>query len=196
MLKSKDDEDRKFPMIQYTRVYNLSQVVLPDEAMEKLVPKVEERTVNKIEACEDVVKNYKDIPEINHGGDRAYYAPLFDKVQMPPQIDFENDECYYSVLFHELAHSTGAPKRLNRFSANDSNIFGSEKYSKEELVAEMTASFLCAETGIGNDLIENTASYIQGWMKAIKEGDKNFVINAASKAQRAADFILQRIHKA
>ena len=163
--------------------------------MEKLVPTVEERVVNKIEACEDIVKNYKDIPEINHGGDRAYYAPMFDKVQMPVQIEFDNDESYYSVLFHELAHSTGAKKRLNRFSANDSNIFGSETYSKEELVAEMTASFLCAETGIGNDLlIENTAAYIKGWSEAIKNGDRNFVINAASKAQMAADYILQRIY--
>jgi antirestriction protein ArdC len=188
-------EEQTYPMIRYTRVWNIEQVNLTDEQIEKLIPKVEVREVNKIKACEDIVKNYKDCPEIKHGGDKAYYAPMFDNVQMPVQIEFDNDESYYNVLFHELGHSTGAPKRLNRFKVADSNIFGSDTYSKEELVAEMTASFLSAETGIGNDLIENTAAYISGWSEAIKNGDRNFVISAASKAQAAADYILQKMYK-
>jgi antirestriction protein ArdC len=195
-LSENDVESRTFPMLRYTRVYNLSQVELPEEAMKKLVPEVEKREFNPIEECENVIKNYKDCPPITHGGDRAYYVPLFDNIQMPNKEDFDTDEDYYKVLFHEAAHSTGAQKRLNRFKATDSHIFGSETYSKEELVAEMCASFLCAETGIENDSnIENSAAYIGGWMKAIKEGDKNFVISAASRAQRAADYILNRIHK-
>ena len=193
---SKDADEKTYPMIRYTRVWNLGQVTMSDEKLEKLVPKVvKPREVNKIEACEDIIKNYKDCPDIEHGGDKAYYTPMFDRVQMPVQKDFDNDESYYGVLFHEMGHSTGAPKRLNRFKAADSNIFGSDTYSKEELIAEMTASFLSAETGIGNDLIENTAAYIKGWTHAIKDGDKNFVISAASKAQFAADYILQRTVK-
>ena len=158
------------------------------------VPQEEKREVNPIEACEEIIKNYKNGPVIEHGGNRAYYAPLMDKIQMPKQENFDSDADYYKALFHEEAHSTGAQKRLNRFKATDAHIFGSEKYSKEELVAEMTASFLCAEAGIDNDdNLRNSASYIEGWLKAIKEGDKNFVISAASRAQRAADYMLNRI---
>lgn len=193
---NKNADEKTYPMIRYTRVWNLGQVTMSTEKYDKLVPKVvEPREVNEIEACENVIKNYKDCPEIEHGGDTAYYTPMFDRVQMPVQKDFDTDESYYGVLFHEIGHSTGAPKRLNRFKASDSNIFGSDTYSKEELVAEMTASFLSAETGIGNDLIENTAAYIKGWTNAIENGDKNFVISAASKAQFAADYILQRTAK-
>lgn len=188
-------EEKTFPMLRYYRVYNLSQVELPDNVMARLVPKVEAKQVNKIEACENIVKNYKDCPEIKFGGDRAYYNNLFDKVQMPLHEHFETDEEYYSTLFHELGHSTGAQKRLNRFKAADSHLFGTETYSKEELVAEMTASFLCAEAEIVNQTIDNSASYIKGWLKAIKDGDKNFVISAASRAQRAADYILNRLHE-
>jgi len=189
------EEEDTFPMIRYSRVYNLSQVELPADVMKKLIPEKEVKQVNKLENCEAIITNYKDKPETKYGGDRAYYACLFDKIQMPLHEDFDNDEEYYSTWFHEMAHSTGAEKRLNRFKATDSHIFGSDRYSKEELIAEMTASFLCAEAGIENSIIENSAAYIQSWMKAIKEGDKNFVISAASRAQRAADYILQRIHK-
>jgi len=194
-MSDNEIEERTFPMLRYYRVYNLSQVELPKDKLEKLVPKVEVREVNEIEECENIVKNYKDCPEVNFGGDRAYYACLFDKIQMPLREDFDSDEEYYSTLFHEMAHSTGAEKRLNRFKATDSHIFGSETYSKEELIAEMTASFLCAEAGIETKTIENSAAYLASWLKAIKNGDKNFVISAASRAQRAADYILNRIHK-
>jgi len=195
--KSTDNEieERTFPMLRYYRVYNLSQVELPADVMKKLVPEKEVRLTNKIEDCEAIVKNYKDCPEIKYGGDRAYYACLFDRIQMPLHEDFDSDEEFYSTMFHEMAHSTGAEKRLNRFKATDSHIFGSDRYSKEELIAEMTSSFLCAEAGIENQVIENSVAYIASWMKAIKEGDKNFVISAASRAQRAADYILNRIHK-
>jgi len=194
-MSDNEIEERTFPMLRYYRVYNLSQVELPKDKLEKLVPKVEVREVNEIEECENIVKNFKDCPEVNFGGDRAYYACLFDKIQMPLREDFDSDEEYYSTLFHEMAHSTGAEKRLNRFKATDSHIFGSETYSKEELIAEMTASFLCAEAGIETKTIENSAAYLASWLKAIKNGDKNFVISAASRAQRAADYILNRIHK-
>lgn len=189
------EEEDTFPMLRYFRVYNLSQVELPADVMKKLVPEKEVKQVNKLAECEAIVANYKDCPEIKYGGDRAYYACLFDRIQMPLHEDFDSDEEFYSVMFHEMAHSTGAEKRLNRFKATDSHIFGSDKYSKEELIAEMTASFLCAEAGIENSIIENSAAYIKSWLKAIKEGDKNFVISAASRAQRAADYILQRIYK-
>jgi len=184
------EEEDTFPMLRYSRVYNLGQCEFDQKTLDKLVPKTEKNPFTPIEMCEKIASGYKDCPAIGFGGDRAYYAPLFDTIQMPNKDDFEAPENYYSVLFHEMAHSTGSQKRLKRFKATDSNIFGSETYSKEELVAEMTSSFLCAEAGIENSTIDNSAAYIHGWLKAIKNSDKNFVLSAASKAQYAAEYIL------
>jgi antirestriction protein ArdC len=188
-------EEKTVPFIKYTRVWNLSQINISPEKYDKLVPKVVKREVNEIDGCEEIVKNYKTCPDISYGGDRAYYAPLFDNIQMPPKKDFESDEKFYGVLFHEMGHSTGAEKRLNRFKAADSNIFASESYSKEELIAEMTSSFLSATAGISNELIVNSAAYLKGWLSAIQDGEKNFLVSAASKASFAADYILGKERK-
>jgi len=192
--KTVDGVEREdtFPMLRYSRVYNLAQCEFDVATLNKLVPKSDEKEFSRIEKCEQIVNGYTDCPPITYGGDKAYYIPLLDKIQMPNKEDFESPEYFYSTLFHEMAHSTGAEKRLKRFKATDSNIFGSATYSKEELVAEMTASFLNAEAGIENTVIENSASYIAGWLKAIKNSDKSFVLSAASKAQYAAEYILGR----
>jgi antirestriction protein ArdC len=92
-------------------------------------------------------------------------------------------------LFHEFAHSTGHEKRLERTKWS---AFGSEDYSREELVAEFASAFLCADAGISNDeLLTNSTAYIQGWMKALKN-DKTLAISAAQQAQKACDFVLGR----
>jgi len=192
-FKNADDEEKSFPMVRYTRVYNLGQCELDAETLKKLVPETEAKEFNHIEACENIVKGYKDCPDINHGGDRAYYSPLMDKIQMPLHESFSKEDNYYTTLFHEMGHSTGSEKRLKRFKANDTGMFGSETYSKEELVAEMCASFLSAEAGIENNTIENSAAYIKGWLKAIKNADRTFVVSAASKANYAVNYILGRL---
>jgi len=108
---------------------------------------------------------------------------------MPSPRTFYRDEEYYSTLFHELVHSTGHQRRLNRHSKFPDHQFGSHNYSQEELVAEMGAAFLCGLCGIENATIDNSASYIQSWLKKLKD-DNRFVIKAASHAQRAVDYIL------
>lgn len=95
---------------------------------------------------------------------------------------------YHSTLFHEMAHSTGHPNRLNRKSLETPAPFGSPIYSREELVAEFGAAFLCAQAGINNTL-ENSAAYISGWRRALR-ADNRLVISAASQGQKAADYIL------
>jgi antirestriction protein ArdC len=125
---------------------------------------------------------------LRHGGDQAFYSH-FDFIQMPPRESFSVPDAYYSTLFHEMAHSTGAPHRLAR---EKGKAFGDDAYSKEELCAEFTAAYLCAETGISNALVEtNHAAYIQSWLKALKN-DKKMLIGAAQRAQRAADRIANR----
>lgn len=111
---------------------------------------------------------------------------------MPLRESFIKPESYYSVLWHELGHSTGHPARLGRHKEGDPVKFGSQDYSKEELVAEMTAAFLCGSTGIINDMTQNTA-YIESWLSALKNNIK-WVVQAASQAQKAADYILD-IHQ-
>jgi antirestriction protein ArdC len=134
-------------------------------------------------------------PEIRHGGGRACYSPAFDRVDMPMPETFRSGQDYYSVLFHELTHSTGHQSRLNRkgFSASDGewSAFGSTPYAREELVAEMGAAFLAGQAGIVERTIENSAAYVQSWLQRLKD-DNRLVVQAAAQAQKAADFILGR----
>jgi antirestriction protein ArdC len=126
--------------------------------------------------------------EISHGGNRAFYRPSTDQIQMPDKEAFHAPEEYYSTAFHELAHWTGHTSRLARKGIEEVAAFGSATYSKEELIAEMGAAFLCAEHGIDSTL-ENSAAYLQGWIRALK-GDSSLAISAAGAASKAANFIL------
>lgn len=152
---------------------------------------IKERTPNEIiNACQLVVDDMPHAPLISHGGNDAFYSPFRDMVQMPEMKDFESSEFYYAVLFHELIHSTGHKSRLNRFAEQESPAhFGNPEYSKEELVAELGAAFLCAQTGLINQTIQSSAAYIKGWLKALKN-DKSLILSAATKAGKAANFII------
>ncbi|MDA2929985.1 zincin-like metallopeptidase domain-containing protein [Acidobacteria bacterium AH-259-O06] len=110
---------------------------------------------------------------------------------MPPAEVFTGDAEFYSTIFHELTHSTGHPSRLNRLNTEKLAAFGSRDYSQEELVAEMGAAFLCGHCQIENKTIDNSAAYIQGWLRKLRN-DKRMVIFAAAQAQKAADFILNQ----
>jgi antirestriction protein ArdC len=106
---------------------------------------------------------------------------------MPARSRFVDAAHYYSTLFHEFVHSTGHESRLNRAFGDH---FGDELYSKEELVAEMGAAFLCAIAGIANEHTDrNTTAYIQNWISKLEE-DNRLIVHAAANAQRAADCIL------
>ena len=123
--------------------------------------------------------------------DRAFYSPARDFIQIPPLKNFRSSNNYYGVLFHEITHSTGTKKRLNRF-ADGPQPFGSNDYSKEELVAEMGSAMMLAELGLETKTTHtNNAAYIQNWLQALK-GDANLVVGAASKAEKAVRFILNQ----
>jgi antirestriction protein ArdC len=108
---------------------------------------------------------------------------------MPDAKCFFKDEEYYSTLFHEAVHSTGHRMRLNRHQQFSNLNFGSKDYSQEELVAEMGAAYLCGISGIETITIDNSAAYIEGWLKKLRT-DKKFIVSAASLAQHAVDYIL------
>ena len=123
--------------------------------------------------------------------DRAYYAPYLDKVVVPNVTQYKQVEEYYSTLFHELGHSTGHASRLNRFSGKDENAaFGSESYSREELVAEITAaSILCTLGMESGNSFRNSTAYVKSWSSHIKD-DPMMFITAAGRAEKAIDLIL------
>ena len=174
------------PFLRYYRVFNLEQA---DGIDWKAKIDHTEREFTPIEACSNIVNGFGDRPEIMHGGGRACYSPLDDKIKLPVQEDFKTDEGYYSTLFHELAHSTGHESRVNR-NLSAYNPFGSKEYSKEELIAEIGAAFLCGIAGIKNEIIDNSASYIQSWLTVLKDRKNvKLIVTAAGQAQKAIDYI-------
>ncbi len=181
---------KKMAFLKYYNVFSISDI----EGIEFKTPELKERPQHeKIALCEAIIEQMPSRPKLQFGGDKAYYSPLQDLVNMPFICDFDSAGLYYSVYFHELVHATGHTARLNREEVNSPNKFGSEPYSREELTAEMGATFLCNMAGIEQDYtFENSAAYIQNWLQVLKN-DKKFVIEAASKAQAAADFILNQV---
>ncbi len=178
-------EPTKVPVLRYYRVFNVAQcegIAAPDAVT--YTP----TDFQPIDAADAIVKAYADAPAIEHGGTRAFYRPSTDVVRLPEPTRFASCEEYYSTLFHELAHSTGHSKRLDRKLDTEPQPFGSPDYGKEELVAEMAAAFLSAHVGIQPVTIENQAAYLHGWLKQLR-GDKKLVITAAAAGQKASDWI-------
>jgi len=136
-----------------------------------------------------IVHGYEDPPRIERNGTRAFYRPSEDLVRVPEPQKLVDRESYYCTLFHELVHSTGHSKRLDRGLDTQTSSFGSSSYAAEELIAEMGAAFLCAVANISPATIERSASYIDGWRKRIS-ADKKLVVQAAGAAQKAADWVL------
>lgn len=174
---------KKVPLLRYYTVFNASQI----DGIE--FPAVGNRTgtdFNPVAIAEAVLAGWAGKPVIEHGYRQACYVPAQDVVRMPSASSFDSPAAYYSVLFHELGHATGAKHRLDR---DLSGNFGSDSYSREELVAEMASAFLCAHCGIDNAVIEQQAAYLDNWLKALK-ADPKLVVTAAAQAQRAAALIL------
>ena len=180
-----------FPMLRYFLVWNIEQVEGIDLS-NKIKTKMETgRNNNKISAAENIVKGYIDAPQISiFQTDKAFYCPKSDKIVCPHINQFSNVDEYYSTLFHEMGHSTGHKSRLNRKELNEANYYGSHAYSLEELIAELTSAFLCAESGIDNT-IENSAAYIKAWLDKLGNDPKMFW-TASGRAQKAAEYILGR----
>lgn len=177
-----DDDRRRFGFVAKAfTVFNIDQV---DGFMADAVPALSDD--DRIARAEDLVRQVG--ATIQHGGDRAYYSPGNDNVQMPEFSQFKSVNGYYATLAHELTHWTGAKHRLDR---NLSNRFGSADYAMEELIAELGAAFTCARLGIQTEPRRDHAPYVGSWLKALR-GDSRAIFTAASKAQEAADYLAQR----
>ena len=180
-------ETQKIHVLKYYNIFNINDV----EGVEIDLPEIKLTPHERIENCEQIISNYPNAPEfVFEDADRAYYAPEVDKLNMPRLEQFHTPEAYYLTFFHELTHSTGHASRLNREGIVKPAKFKSERYSREELVAELGAAFLAAYAGIcGETEIENSAAYLDGWLKVLKE-DKKLIFKAAADAQKAVNHIL------
>lgn len=181
-------EEEKMPFIKYYTVFSVDDV----EGVDIILPEQpQDRAHEPLAAAEALVANWVDCPRIEHGGSQAYYAPGPDFVHVPRPETFTSGEAYYSTLFHELTHATGHASRLDRPDLAEAlRPSGRAGYAREELTAEMGAAFLCGHAGLDpSATLENTAAYLQFWLEQLR-GDKKLVVQAASRAQRAAEFIL------
>lgn len=191
-----EKEELTLPILRYYTVFNIDQCENIDLAKIPTCPaELEEIEFSPIEAAQAIIDNMKHKPQINHynNSDRACYSPTFDQIKMPAPEQFPQPEHYYSAIFHELSHSTGHSKRLNRKEITESSFYGSHDYSKEELVAEFSAAFLCGISGIEKNTLENSAAYIKGWSTKLRSNPK-WAVHAAAAAQKSADMI-QNIKK-
>ncbi len=187
-----ETETKKIPLVRFYNVFSVEQCDGLNH--KRLEAKTEEpEPFNPIEAAEAILASYPDAPSISHDGrGSAYYRPTNDSIHTPTPETFDSEEHFYATLFHEMAHSTGHESRLSRPGITNRIRHGSHEYSLEELCAEMGAAFLLAEAGIDTDgLVDNSASYIQSWLKALRN-DKKLVVFAGAQAQRAVDHILDR----
>lgn len=179
----------RVPFLSYYNVFHIDQSenIQPRFAQEP----TQGAPLSSDAAADQIVEDY-----VRHSGvtltiqrsDRAYYSPSSDNVTVPELAQYTSVSEYYSTLFHELTHSTGHASRLNRLS--DEASFGSESYSKEELITELGAAFLVNHVGLETDgSFRNSAGYIQSWLKALKN-DKRLIVSAAGKADKAVAMIL------
>lgn len=177
------------PCVPFTgSVFNLDQIAGVERPEDDVIPSTHQR----LERADQLVEIMPDKPLVEHClTHQPAYFPMADRIRLPHLSQFENAEAYYAVLFHELIHATGHPKRLGRFSADERE--SREEYSFEELVAEFGSAFLGAFTGITRPQSEALhASYIEGWARVFRK-DPRILMRAASAAQHAADYVRGKV---
>ncbi len=176
-------EVEKIPLLRLYHVFNVAQC----EGLKS--PEPEQAIGNEVIKSVEIVANMSQPPVIKHGMSHAYYSPSTDTVGLPERKRFDTEDAYHATLFHELVHCTGHEKRLKRASITERNGFGSDPYCKEELIAELGSAFLCGHAGIVERTIDDSAAYLEGWLKQLNQ-DRTLIVYAAAQAQKAADFIL------
>jgi len=185
--RQKDDEITKIPFLKMSFVFNRCQ--LQSYKPEELVKPDQTDFVTRIQKADDFINNTGAI--VKHGGSRAFYNPPQDYIQMPPTFAFTGTEtqnpteAYYSTKLHELSHWTAPEKRCNRQLGKR---FGDDAYAFEELVAEISSAFICAELEITDGPQPDHAAYLGHWLTVLKQ-DKKAILTAASMASKAGDFM-------
>ena len=182
-------EKKEVPFLRYYNVFHIDQCegITAKHTTETAFPD----GADTLETAQNIIYDYlsrEGVKLTHQEGDKAFYRPATDEVVLPIRKQFVSTAEYYSTVFHELTHSTGHPTRLNRL--NRPSFFGTEDYSKEELVAEIGAAALVNHVGLEtSSSLRNNAAYLQNWLKVLKD-DKRFIVSAAGKAEKAVNLIL------
>ncbi|RIV79888.1 DUF1738 domain-containing protein [Aurantiacibacter xanthus] len=179
----KTDESRRvlkaYPVFNADQVEGLPERFHPAATLEVVEPEGRQAELDSF---------FARIPAVlRHQGDEAYYEPVADRVTMPPAHLFSGFDHYYATLAHELSHWTGHASRLDR---NLKNRFGSATYAAEELIAELSSAMLGAELGLPVTHLDSHASYIEHWLKLLKQDDRA-ILTAAAKAEEASSLLLR-----
>lgn len=189
----KDDgktESYEYRILRYYQVFSANQVTwnkpLPPAMQKRLDETKGQREFNSIEEAEKIIAGYKNSPQISFGGNQACYSSSIDEVCLPLRESFTSEQGFYSTYFHELTHSTGHNSRLDRPLGN-SRYGKGEKYAFEELIAELGQAYLMNTAGL--DSIKHSVAYCQSWLGTL-QNNPDWIIKAASKSQKAADYIL------
>ena len=183
-------EVKQIPLLRYFNVFHISQV----DGVEPL-SKDKLKDIKPIEKAESILHDYwnREGIEIEHtASDDAYYSPSRDLIHLPLFEQFKDANEYYNTAFHESVHSTMKESRCNREEDRKGKLvaFGSNEYSKEELVAEIGSANLMNILGIESDKsFRNSTAYIQGWLSKLRN-DVKFIVSASGKAEKAVDYIL------
>ena len=187
--QKEDEEVLMKPVLRYYNVFHISQV----DGVEPLPVEAEKNKLEPIDEAERIKDTYLSRESalrlvIEHS-DKAYYSPSRDCIVVPKLDQFMDPAEYYSTMFHEMIHSTGHKMRLNRLESGAEAAFGGTEYSKEELVAEIGSAMSLGKAGIEtSSTIKNSAGYIQSWLRVLRN-DSRFIVSAASKAERAVEYI-------
>ena len=180
-------EKKEIPFLRYYNVFHIDQC----EGLKARHAEPLPQAVNPDQQAEAIIANYLRTSGVklhHEQGDRAFYRPSSDSITLPLLAQFRETAEYYSTAFHEMVHSTGHKDRLDRLEKTA--FFGSEAYSKEELVAEIGAAALVNHAGLETaHSFRNNAAYVQNWLQVLKN-DKRFIVSAAGKAEKAVNLIL------
>lgn len=189
-VEQEDEETGEIKSILFLRYYNVFHIDQCEGLTAKHIQPLPD-VVNPNQTADKIISAYciREGVQVQHqDGNRAFYRPSVDSITLPNMAQFIETAEYYSTAFHELVHSTGHSKRLNRIDSTA--YFGSEAYSKEELVAEIGAAALVNHAGLETSAsFRNNAAYIQNWLTVLKN-DKRFIVSASGKAEKAVNLIL------
>ena len=183
-------EKKEVPFLRYFNVFHIDQCEGLSARHTQKLPD----TVAADQTAEALIAGYIQTSgvRLNHeAGDRAFYRPSTDSITLPLLAQFKETAEYYSTAFHEMVHSTGHKTRLDRLEKTA--FFGSEAYSKEELIAEIGAAALVNAVGLETSRsFRNSAAYVQNWLQVLRN-DKRFIVSAAGKAEKAVSLILGEV---
>ena len=189
-IDKEDEETGEITQVPYLRYYNVFHVDQCEGITAKHM-QTNPTPASADEAADAIIIEYvrrEGVTLEHREGDAAFYQPATDRIVLPKLSQFTEAAEYYSTAFHEMVHSTGHMKRLARLDSTAN--FGSEEYSKEELVAEIGSAALVFHAGLETaDSFHNSAAYVQNWLQALKN-DKRLIVSAASKADKALNYIL------